>query len=377
MNKLIFSDENELPIAIPSVDTAWANMRDKLEAMDETNPSLILRVTLITILMLSWLVIMEPIVHNTGQSSLSPVPNLNSGDVTQTPTSSQLPEKPLLIAIRINKKTVHSKIPEKKVEKEITIINSEADTIKSETSPDTAIAKKETPKPKQEESVLKSEEPEKKSPKTWKFNGGLQWELQIPTSGVEGYFDGPKNTSQPWRVAVPAIWLQAVQDKDMISFEFNPMFQNMVPRETFRQQDYISQSVDTLFSNYETKSLYKLLGMSVTLGYAKNIKGNWWLGGVLQSALWQQALAHSDVKQDIILSPGNVQTRYFDYDYRITDEWSYFNKFQVFVSAEALYRKPRWQAGLRTGLAFTPLSKGDGPGNSFRSSIFIRWKILK
>jgi hypothetical protein len=117
--------------------------------------------------------------------------------------------------------------------------------------------------------------------------------------------------------------------------------------------------------------------MSASIGYARNLRGNWWGGLNLQASWWQQALAQSDVQDSYIVSGQVVDTRPSTYAYKVTDEWSYFNKMQTFMMADLTYRKQRWQSGLRSGIALTPFSKGDGPSNMFRGSVFFRWSFGK
>ncbi|MFN5646329.1 MAG: hypothetical protein ACK458_02300, partial [Sphingobacteriales bacterium] len=211
----------------------------------------------------------------------------------------------------------------------------------------------------------------------WKIRFGPQWELQIPTTGFNGYFDGPSVKPEPWRNIIPGLWLEATHGKNAIHFSFMPMQQQMVSDKTFRIQNSLIQNPDTTISREETKHIYKLLGMSASIGYARNLRGNWWGGLNLQASWWQQALAQSDVQDSYIVSGQVVDTRPSTYAYKVTDEWSYFNKMQTFMMADLTYRKQRWQSGLRSGIALTPFSKGDGPSNMFRGSVFFRWSFGK
>jgi hypothetical protein len=221
------------------------------------------------------------------------------------------------------------------------------------------------------------EDDKKKEEDDWKIRFGPQWELQIPTTGFNGYFDGPSVKPEPWRNLIPGLWLEAAHGKNAIHFSFMPMQQQMVSDKTFRIQNSLIQNPDTTISREETKHIYKLLGMSASIGYARNLRGNWWGGLNLQASWWQQALAQSDVQDSYIVSGQVVDTRPSTYAYKVTDEWSYFNKMQTFMMADLTYRKQRWQSGLRSGIALTPFSKGDGPSNKFRGSVFFRWSFGK
>lgn len=225
------------------------------------------------------------------------------------------------------------------------------------------------------EKVLKEEKEEvKKTEEKWQLSGGLQWESQIPTTGLEGYFHGSNNKAQPWRILVPGLYLEAVQGKNAINISFLPMFSQSVARKTFRIQDTLFRSGDSLIARNADKALYKLLGMQASIGYARNMHGNWWYGLSLDAAFWQQGLVKVDGREVNLLSQIANERSYTE-RYRISDEWSYFNKTQMFVEGSIQYRKNRWQAALKTGIAFTPLSKGDGPAHMFRGALNFRYML--
>jgi hypothetical protein len=217
--------------------------------------------------------------------------------------------------------------------------------------------------------------PQEKTP--WQFWLGPQWEMQIPTTGTYGYFHGPDNSPEAWRYLVPGIWLEAVHGKDALNLSFMPMHQQMVNDEVFRVQSSLSQTNDTTISREDTKHLYKLLGASASLGYARNLRGAWWGGLSFQAAWWRQALAVSDVQLNYFTAGQAVGQEQFSEPYSITNEWEYFNRMQTFVQADLTFRKQRWQSGLRTGISLTPLSRQAGPGHLFRASAFFRFSFGK
>ena len=67
------------------------------------------------------------------------------------------------------------------------------------------------------------------NPGKWQLQAGLSWSLQLPFSGTRGYFQGPNTSSQPYRILFPAIWLQTVKAKSMLSVEINPFISNLLP----------------------------------------------------------------------------------------------------------------------------------------------------
>ena len=211
----------------------------------------------------------------------------------------------------------------------------------------------------------------------WRLQAGLSWSLQLPFSGTRGYFQGPNTSSQPYRVLFPALWLQSVKDKSMLSLEINPFMSNLLPEKPFRTSTTNSYLPDTTIIKTEIKTLYKVFGFSASVGYNYNIAANWWVGGNLQFCWWANGIAYSNglVQKTPVNGGSATQVSSFEEEYQISDEWSYFNRAQFFLNSELQYRKQKWQAGLTAGIAATPLAKKEGPGNSFRMALFYRWAL--
>ncbi len=211
----------------------------------------------------------------------------------------------------------------------------------------------------------------------WQLQAGLSWSMQIPLSGTRGYFQGPNASSQPYRILFPALWIQSVKDKSITSVEINPFLSNLLPEKPFRTSTTVSYLPDTTITTTEVKTLYKVFGISTSIGYNYNIGKNWWVGGNMQFNWWTKGLAYSNglIQKKPVNGGASAQDINFEKEYQISDEWSYFNRAQFFINAEFLYRKDKWQAGITTGISATPLAKNEGPGNSFRMSLFYRWAL--
>lgn len=391
--------DSDLPIPVPPVDLAWQDMQSRLDREKRRPIYFWSRIGMTLALLLSWLVILEPVLYkgnavaarvSSGNAETSS--SMQEDNVTQTmdlPNSFDLIKQPSKSSNKKNRKLKKITQPDNNESHPVNETPSSGSIVDDIISPDLT-QEKTTPKAADTlaaklkktldttSSVISSpDEDKKKEDEDWKIRFGPQWELQIPTTGFNGYFDGPSTKAEPWRNLIPGLWLEATHGKNAIHFTFMPMQQQMVSDKTFRIQNSLIQNPDTTISREETKHLYKLMGMSASIGYARNLRGNWWGGLNLQASWWQQALAQSDVQDNYIVGGQVVDTRPSTYAYKITDEWSYFNKMQTFMMADLTYRKQRWQSGLRTGIALTPLSKGDGPSNMFRGSFFFRWSFGK
>jgi hypothetical protein len=393
--------DSDLPISVPPVDLAWQDMQSRLDREKRRPMMLWSKLAMTLALLLSWLVILEPVRYKgnpvaarsaAGNEISNSSASTRQENTTQTKdlaNSSDLFEYPSQSTNKQNRKQKTKAQPNKNGGQDIHEPASTGSMVDDVVSPELA-QEKTTPKasdtlavkPQKNTDTISSviaapDEDKKKEEDDWKIRFGPQWELQIPTTGFNGYFDGPSVKPEPWRNLIPGLWLEAAHGKNAIHFSFMPMQQQMVSDKTFRIQNSLIQNPDTTISREETKHIYKLLGMSASIGYARNLRGNWWGGLNLQASWWQQALAQSDVQDSYIVSGQVVDTRPSTYAYKVTDEWSYFNKMQTFMMADLTYRKQRWQSGLRSGIALTPFSKGDGPSNKFRGSVFFRWSFGK
>ena len=393
--------DSDLPISVPPVDLAWQDMQSRLDREKRRPMMLWSKLAMTLALLLSWLVILEPVRYKgnsvaarsaAGNEISNSSASTRQENTTQTKdlaNSSDLFEYPSQSTNKQNRKQKTKAQPNKNGGQDVYEPATSEPMVGDDISPDLT-KEKTTPKatdsliaqPKKTTDTAKSintspEDDKKKEEDDWKIRFGPQWELQIPTTGFNGYFDGPSVKPEPWRNIIPGLWLEATHGKNAIHFSFMPMQQQMVSDKTFRIQNSLIQNPDTTISREETKHIYKLLGMSASIGYARNLRGNWWGGLNIQASWWQQALAQSDVQDSYIVSGQVVDTRPSTYAYKVTDEWSYFNKMQTFMMADLTYRKQRWQSGLRTGIALTPFSKGDGPSNKFRGSVFFRWSFGK
>jgi hypothetical protein len=395
----LYSD-GDLPISVPPVDMAWEDMRSRLHNRTHPEGPLWRKLLLTTILLLSWLVILEPYRSMNHTAPIKPssmsytLPSLPSREqnkpshMASTEESSPLPQKQLATS-RSPKKMANPVLPDTMQLTgnsvpltDVTDDNRQTDPTNvagfTVSEPSDSTGKRNTvTKDSTVKLIAEQKEESRKEIEKWQFNAGLKWEAQIPTTGISGYFDGPNNKTQLWRSLIPGLFLEAVQGKNSLHFSFMPMHTQMVASKTFRIQNSLVQTNDTTISREENKQLYKLLGMSATIGYARNLHRNWWYGLSFEAAWWQQALATSDVKDTYIVGGQVNGQKDYSNRYKISEEWIYFNKMQIFLQGDLSYRKQRWQTGLSAGLALTPLSKGEGPASMFRGSISFSYSFLR
>jgi hypothetical protein len=215
-------------------------------------------------------------------------------------------------------------------------------------------------------------------PNHWQLQTGLQWNIQWPSAGARNYFIGANARSQPCRFLLPGAWLQLEKTKDILAVELNPFYSTLVPVRSFRTLTTSESLPGAIVTKTETRKLRKLFGMLAALDYDYNISADWWIGGSLQACWWNKAVASStgtEQKQPLNGSPATTTS--FSNNYRITDDWNYFSRFQFYINAEGFYRKKGWQAGMRLGLAATALAKQEGPANPFRLELLYRLKLYE
>ncbi len=211
----------------------------------------------------------------------------------------------------------------------------------------------------------------------WVLESGVHWTLPVPATGSGTYFMGPNGKSQAYRILLPGLWLQARTEKHLMTFELNPFAVGLPPQKSFRTINSLDQLPDTIVTVTDTRTILKTFGFSAGLGYQYNIIQNWWLGGSFQTSWWSRGVAESESvinKVPIGTSTGTYTNN--NYTYSIKDEWSYFNRFQLNLNAESVYRRKNWQAVLRLGFAATPFAEKQGPVHPFRGELIYRWRLF-
>jgi hypothetical protein len=201
------------------------------------------------------------------------------------------------------------------------------------------------------------------------IQAGLQWNAQLPFSGASKYFYGPGASSQPYRLALPGVWLSLEAEKNLLIAEVN-LFTTTV----FNPKPFYTGTkvIDAQTSITETKKLNKLFGLSAAFRYSYNMQGNWWLGWGLQTNFWKKGVTGSDAEKD-----HNGTKTYYQTTQGLNDsDWQHLNKFQLRTDAELVYKTPRWHAGVRTGFFFTGVAKdANGPSSPLQVDLFFRLSL--
>jgi hypothetical protein len=180
---------------------------------------------------------------------------------------------------------------------------------------------------------------------------GLAWSLPIPFSASTNYFSGPRGTLAPYWYALPSLWASIYPDeKNAFAVEIDPFETAMLNPKSSAHMDSANYHLITTYLN-------KIFGLSLRLGYEHDIWKNWWAGFGLQVDWWESGVA--DFRP-------NQQT-----------EWIKISRSQVFLDASLMYKAPKWEAGIRAGIAFIGLSDSSAPNNLFNAGLFFRLPIFK
>jgi hypothetical protein len=237
---------------------------------------------------------------------------------------------------------------------------------KKNDSLDNVIAKEEDPKPADEKSTLRF---------------GIQWNLQIPTGSASQYFTGGNLKSQPYLLLIPGIWTSLQVNRSMISVELNPYYTSLVPSKTYTELTSTSSTLDTVKIVTESRQLNKLIGSALSASFGYNIKNNWWLKGGVQMQWWRKGIATAVINQEKYPVNNSADKTFSSSSHLFAieeEEWNYFTKFQVNLNMEALYTFKKWETALRIGLPVAPItSSGNGPKNSVRTELILRYQLLK
>ena len=213
------------------------------------------------------------------------------------------------------------------------------------------------------------------------FKGGLQWNLQIPMAGGGKYFTGSNLNSQPYLVLIPGIWTSVQLDKLVIAVELNPYFTTLLPSKNYTSFISSSSITDTVHTVTETRQLNKLIGTAVAASFGYNVTTNLWVKGGIQAQWWRKGIATANTHEEKYPVGNSAEKTFSTSSHLIAVEnpdWTYFNKFQVNLNAEAMYTLKKWEAAFRIGLPIAPITQsGNGPKNSVRTELILRYQLFK
>lgn len=197
---------------------------------------------------------------------------------------------------------------------------------------------------------------------------GLQWQAQLPFGGIQHYFAGPNASSQPYRLLIPGAWVGFEIDRNLFVAEVSPFTSTV-----YNPKPFVTiTTVDGQTEVTKTKKLNKLFGLSAAIRYSYNVKGKWWAGGGIHTDLVNKGVATVNTE----INNNGTTTSSTSFARLETSDLSLLSKFKVRTDAEVFYRAEKWQAGLRAGVYFTPVTKTySTQRNPLALELFYRWAI--
>lgn len=206
---------------------------------------------------------------------------------------------------------------------------------------------------------------EQQADSTREWQAGVWFKAQLPFSSAQHYFAGPNGASQPWRVALPGVWISYQYNKHVFEAEVNPFASLVFNPKPFNTTTYVANGQIVT----KTETLNKTFGTSLSVGYSYNIKNNWWAGGRVQTTIVTGGVATNtfdpaNLRNDKTFAPLSA------------DDKAMLAKMQVKLDAELMYKMAGWAAGLRAGFYFSPSPvKGQGINNPLETELFVRWRL--
>jgi len=206
------------------------------------------------------------------------------------------------------------------------------------------------------------------------ISAGLQWNFQLPIYSGENYFKGSSGKSQPYMVLLPGAWISVQNERRSLSAELNPFYSNLLPAKSFGIFTSYANLPDTIVMTTETKTLEKTFGIHFAANYDLNISGNWWAGGGIHAYWLKKGIASSDgTEEKRSISNGGVVSTSFNQTYILTKpEWENFDRFQLWLHAQAFYARKKMQTGIRIGIPFNSIAKQQGQKNPLRTEMIFR-----
>lgn len=205
------------------------------------------------------------------------------------------------------------------------------------------------------------------------WQAGLWWKAQVPFTGAKHYADGPNGKSQPYRLLIPGVWIAMQHGREMLDAELNLFAATVYKPQQFYSLSTVPVSQLTIDEKYK---LVKTFGVSLGFGYNRNISGSWWAGGNVQFA--RLTAAENTIDSTITNTSTNNITHRSGTGKVNNNLWTNFNKFQVRIGAQIMYKGNKYQAGLRTGVyLMSPMSWYNTVHTPLETELFIRWGLWK
>jgi hypothetical protein len=194
---------------------------------------------------------------------------------------------------------------------------------------------------------------------------GLQWNAQLHFSNLPHYFDGPDGSSQPWRVLLPGVFVSWQHERFMLTAEAMPFAGSVLANKPYSEKTLTYPGAVVT----EKKSLQKVFGVSVGLLADYQLSGNWYAGGGINASYWVKGTAILDS----MFTPTSAPAFSSQKDFALSEtDWKAFKRFQMGLDAELLYKSKRWQAGARGRLMFAPLINKAGQKNLLFGELYFR-----
>lgn len=210
------------------------------------------------------------------------------------------------------------------------------------------------------------------------LTAGIQWNLQLPSSGPSQYFTGPDLSFQPYRNLIPGAWIRVQVERSAVVADVSPLYSTLVAEKTHYTFFESVSTGDTIVNTTEQRSMRKNFGLGAGIGYEYQLLPQWWIGVGFHSYWWSKAIGKAKgMEEKIPINGSGKIIRNYERNYIIpSDEFQYFRKSQQNLSFTALYTSNRWQGGLRAGFTFSSLAKRDGPRNLTRMDFLFRLPLI-
>ena len=223
-------------------------------------------------------------------------------------------------------------------------------------------------KKEEQQSIIETQEEHNTDNK--EIQVGLQLNAQLPTTNLHNYLDGPGGSAQPYRLFFPAIWVSLKSERSMFTVQLHPFESSVLSRKPYSGKTVVN-GTDIVF---ESRTVQKVFGTSAYFSYDYNIKNKWWLGGNIQPVFWRTATA--TVKGERINASNGGTSVAYENNYTFNDSaWADFEKFQFGAGVQMFYKEPKWQVGVNFNFYLLPLTDNNGQKNQIKTQIFFRWPL--
>lgn len=212
--------------------------------------------------------------------------------------------------------------------------------------------------------------PEKKSPDSipedrFTVSAGVQWQAQIPFTGMENYIKGPDGGNALYRLLIPGIWLSIGKNRQQVTFTCMSLASAVMPAKDYETGYAPANDSMPVMAH---KRMVNTFGLQSGLSWNYQVNSHWSIGAGAQANWWKKGLVLAKPVDD------SLGIKPFLYTVNSQQEEK-FTSFQLSVVLETGFRLKAWEGILQLSQPLHTTVKGLPAQVSLRAG--IRYRLFR